>query len=36
MIGIALGGLSFGFTVCFLFHSIVSAYWHITSAVSES
>ena len=36
MIAIAVGGLSFGFTVCFLFHSIVGAFWHVQSAVLES
>ena len=36
MIAIAVGGLSVGFTVCFIFHVIVSSYWHISNAVLES
>ena len=36
MIAVAVGGLSFGFTVCFILHSVVSAFWHVQSAVLES
>ena len=36
MILIAGAGLGFGFAVCFVFHFIVSAYWHISSAVLEN
>lgn len=36
MIAIAVGGLGFGFAVCFVFHVIVSTYWHISHTVLES
>jgi len=36
MIFIAVSGLSFGFVVCFVLHSVVSAFWHVQNAVLES